>query len=125
MRDKIKLVSSAGTGHYYTTDTISSQIGEFDPVARTFVGHEIGGKALYPHTLRFDAIGRVWFTISFSNQVGMLDTRDDSMHLFDLPPDTDREQMPARVPYGIDVNPVDGSVWYSQMLGNRKILVRR
>jgi streptogramin lyase len=65
-------------GHYYTTDTVSGQIGEFDPVARTYVGHDIGGNALYPHTLRFDRQGRVWYTISFSNQVGMLDTRDDT-----------------------------------------------
>jgi virginiamycin B lyase len=106
-------------GHYYTTDTVSGQIGEFDPVARTYVGHDIGGNALYPHTLRFDRLGRVWYTISFSNQVGMLDTRDDRTALVDLPPDTDREQMPARVPYGIDINPVDGSVWYSSLMANR------
>ena len=106
-------------GHYYTTDTVSGQIGEFDPVARTYVGHDIGGNALYPHTLRFDRLGRVWYTISFSNQVGMLDTRDDTTVLIDLPPDTDRAQMPARVPYGIDVNPLDGSVWYSSLMANR------
>ena len=43
MRDKIKLVSSAGTGHYYTTtknkritpDTI--EMKKFDPVARKHV----------------------------------------------------------------------------------------
>jgi streptogramin lyase len=106
-------------GHYYTTDTVSGQIGEFDPVARTYVGHDIGGNALYPHTLRFDRSGRVWYTISFSNHVGMLDTRDDRTVLIDLPADTDREQMPARVPYGIDVNPLDGSIWYSSLMANR------
>jgi virginiamycin B lyase len=106
-------------GHYYTTDTVSGQIGEFDPVARTYVGHDIGGNGLYPHTLRFDRQGRVWYTVSFSNQVGMLDTRTDRTVLIDLPPDTDREQMPARVPYGIDVHPVDGSVWYSSLMANR------
>jgi streptogramin lyase len=61
----------------------------------------------------------VWFTISFSNQVGMYDTRSGRMQVIDLPPDTDRAQMPARVPYGIDVNPVDGSVWYSSLMANR------
>jgi len=106
-------------GHFYTTDTVSGQIGEFDPKARSYVGHDIGGNSLYPHTLRFDRVGRVWFTISFSNQVGMLDTRSDRMRVVDLPPDTDREQMPARVPYGIDVHPVDGSVWYSSLMANR------
>jgi streptogramin lyase len=106
-------------GHFYTTDTVSGQIGEFDPKARTYVGHDIGGNALYPHTLRFDRKGRVWFTLSFSNQVGMFDTNTKTMRLIDLPPDTDRDYMPARVPYGIDVHPLDGSVWYSSLMANR------
>ncbi|MHB1515100.1 MAG: 50S ribosomal protein L33 [Acidiferrobacteraceae bacterium] len=43
MRDKIKLVSSAGTGHYYTTTknkrtmTDKFEIRKFDPVARKHV----------------------------------------------------------------------------------------
>ncbi len=43
MRDKIKLVSSAGTGHYYTTDknkrTTSDKIEmkKYDPVVRKHV----------------------------------------------------------------------------------------
>jgi len=43
MRDKIKLVSSAGTGHFYTTTknkrTITEKIEmkKFDPVARKHV----------------------------------------------------------------------------------------
>ena len=106
-------------GHFYTTDTISGQIGEFDPKARTYVGHDIGGNSLYPHTLRFDRKGRVWFTIAFSNQVGMLDTQTGKIRVIELPPDTDRAQMPAKTPYGIDVNPVDGSIWYSSLMANR------
>ena len=43
MRDKIKLVSSAGTGHYYTTDKNKRstpdklEMKKFDPVARKHV----------------------------------------------------------------------------------------
>ena len=43
MREKIKLVSSAGTGHYYTTDknkrTTSDKLEmkKFDPVVRKHV----------------------------------------------------------------------------------------
>jgi streptogramin lyase len=106
-------------GHFYTTDTVSGQIGEFDPKTRTYVGHDIGGNALYPHTLRFDRKGRVWFTLSFSNQVGMFDTNTKTMRVIELPPDTDRDYMPARVPYGIDVHPLDGSIWYSSLMANR------
>ena len=43
MREKITLVSTAGTGHYYTTDKNKSttpdkiEIKKFDPVARKHV----------------------------------------------------------------------------------------
>jgi large subunit ribosomal protein L33 len=43
MRDKIKLVSSAGTGHYYTTSKNKKtmpekmEIKKFDPVVRQHV----------------------------------------------------------------------------------------
>ncbi|MGD2117100.1 MAG: 50S ribosomal protein L33 [Chromatiales bacterium] len=43
MRDKIKLVSSAGTGHFYTTtknkrnQTGKMEIKKFDPVVRKHV----------------------------------------------------------------------------------------
>ena len=43
MRDKIKLVSSAGTGHYYTTDKNKRstpdklQMRKYDPVVRKHV----------------------------------------------------------------------------------------
>ncbi len=43
MRDKIKLVSSAGTGHFYTTDKNKRntpdklQFKKYDPVARKHV----------------------------------------------------------------------------------------
>jgi len=43
MRDKIKLVSSAGTGHYYTTDKNKRnmpdkfEIKKYDPVIRKHV----------------------------------------------------------------------------------------
>ena len=43
MRDKIKMVSSAGTGHFYTTDKNKRttpeklEMKKFDPVARRHV----------------------------------------------------------------------------------------
>ena len=46
MRDKIKLVSSAGTGHYYTTtknkrnQPEKMEIRKFDPVVRKHVGYK-------------------------------------------------------------------------------------
>ena len=48
MRDKIKLVSSAGTGHYYTTDKNKNntpdkmEIKKYDPVIRKHVIYKEG-----------------------------------------------------------------------------------
>ena len=48
MREKIKLVSSAGTGHYYTTDKNRKnmpdkmEIKKFDPVVRKHVMYTEG-----------------------------------------------------------------------------------
>ncbi len=48
MRDKIKLVSSAGTGHYYTTTknkrtmTEKMAIKKYDPVVRKHVIYKEG-----------------------------------------------------------------------------------
>ena len=47
MRDKIKLVSSAGTGHYYTTtknkrtQPEKMEIKKYDPVVRKHVAYEL------------------------------------------------------------------------------------
>ena len=46
MRDKIKLVSSAGTGHYYTTtknkrtNPDKMEIQKYDPVVRKHVAYK-------------------------------------------------------------------------------------
>ncbi len=46
MREKIRLVSSAGTGHFYTTDKNKStmpekmEIKKFDPVVRKHVTYK-------------------------------------------------------------------------------------
>lgn len=48
MRDKIKLISSAGTGHFYTTTknkrtmTEKLQMKKFDPVVRQHVIYKEG-----------------------------------------------------------------------------------
>ena len=46
MRDKIKMLSSAGTGHFYTTDKNKRttpeklQMKKFDPIARRHVPYK-------------------------------------------------------------------------------------
>lgn len=106
-------------GKFYTTDTVSGQIGVFDPKTREYDGYDIGGRAMYPHTIRFDKKGKAWFTLAVSNQVGRFDPQTKEMIRIDLPTTSERPQFPVFMPYGIDIHPLDGSVWYSRLLANR------
>ena len=108
-------------GKFYITDSIGSTLAEFDPTTRNFNHYEIGHGAMYPHTIRVGKDGVVWFTIIFSNQVGRFNPADKSMKVIDLPTTPPGKGMlTAPSPYGIDVNPKDGSVWYAH-LGTDKI----
>ena len=106
-------------GRFYVTNAISGEIGIFDPLTRGFAGYPVGDNAMYPHTLRFDQQGRVWFTLAMSNQVGRFDPATKEMRVIDMPATSERPAGPTHFPYGIDVNPVDGSIWYSRLFANR------
>ena len=108
-------------GMFYLAASIGGEIIVFDPVHDTFKPHKVGGTASYPHTLRFDSKGLVWFTIYISDQVGRFDPKTGKMTIIDLPNTLTRthDDRDTPAPYGIDINPLDGSVWYSQLWGNR------
>jgi virginiamycin B lyase len=57
----------------------------FDPETKAFKVYEIGEDALYPHTIRIDPKGIVWFTIAVSNQVGRFDPATETFTLLQLP----------------------------------------
>ena len=101
--------------------------------------------AIYPHTMRVDLDGRLWLTITLTNQIGTIDPETDELQILDLPTRNwlqtlyswppiaavvaqiqqktkyslvfDRETRP--IAYGIDVTP-DNKVWFSQY-NNRRI----
>ncbi len=103
-------------GKFYATDSIGCTLTEFDPKTRKFTHYPIGNGALYPHTLRVDAKGIVWFTIIFTNQVGRFDPATKAMKVIQLPATpAGRPLLNMPSPYGIDVNPKDGSIWYAQL----------
>lgn len=107
-------------GRFYLTNSFANQIGVFDPKTRDFEAYDVEGGAVYPHTLRFDQKGRVWFSIINSNQIGRFDPATKQMKVINLPTNTNRREFDGLMPYGIDVHPLDGSVWYS-VLGAHKI----
>jgi len=81
-------------GKLYMTCSLAAEIGIFDPISRKFEFVPTGGDTLYPHTLRFDRKGILWFTLALSHHK----ISGEGHHVLNLP-------------YGIDINPIDGSVF--------------
>ncbi len=134
-------LQTAPDGTIWLTLASGNQLAGFNPATETWdmVDMEEG---INPHTLRFDKQGRLWYTVTATNHVGMYDpeTREqtfirlefpdmetrlitwftpffikhaDLFNLEDRSADMDGISMP--MPYGIDISPVDGSVWFSQL----------
>lgn len=110
-------------GRWYTTDTIAGQIGVFDPRSDSWLAPidipDAQQPSMYPHTIRFDAAGHAWFTIAFSDQVGRLDPATREIKVITLPAAKSLGIAGGSVPYGIDVDPKDGSVWYARLWADR------
>ena len=108
-------------GKFYMTDLVGNSIAMFDPKTRKFEHHQIdpAARALYPHTIRTDKEGILWFTIAFSNQVGRFDPESGNMKIIPLPDSASLSIVGGPSPYGIDINPKDGSVWYTKLAADR------
>jgi len=100
---------------------------------------------IYPHTMRFDNDGQLWFTVTLTDQLGTIDPETRELKIIDLPKRSwmqalyswppiagivaqvqrntsfslvfERELRP--IAYGIEVTP-DNKVWFSQY-NNRRI----
>lgn len=106
-------------GKFYVTEAIGGGIGVFDPAKQAWeepISFE--GAALYPHTIRFDRKGYGWFTIAYSDQVGRLDPVTRRVTVLQAPKLKALGAAAVTVPYGIDVNPVDGSIWFARLFGD-------
>ena len=107
-------LAEANDGNFYMTDAIGSTLIKFDTVAKTFKHFDIGHGALYPHTIRVAKDGVIWFTIFASNQIGRFDPATGKTTVIYLPGKLANAGLfVAPMPYGIDVNPKDGSIWYA------------
>jgi streptogramin lyase len=129
------------------TLALGSQLARFDTDTEKWEIHELE-EGIYPHTLRFDQQGRIWYTMAVSNHVGLLDPATGEQKSISLPATSFRQALALRmipiglwlsqyidisgmasgegggdgvrmpVPYGIDVAP-DGTIWFSQLNENR------
>ena len=107
-------------GKYYVTNTGTNSIGVFNPKTKAWEpSFKIGGNAIYPHTIRFDGEGVVWYTLAGSEQVGNLDPKTGEIQLVDLPKVKPGGIAGGTTPYGIDVDPLTGMIWYSRLFGDK------
>jgi len=106
-------------GKIYLTDSIGAAVTAFDPETREFENFPVGEGALYPHTVRVDGNGVIWFSISFTDQIGRFDPASKEMRVIKLPDAPSLSIPSASIPYGVAVNPLDGSIWYARLAADR------
>ena len=136
------LAESPRDQHIFITPSYQRRLIEFDPKTKAFTYHSMDG-GFYPHTVRFDAKDRVWFTLALSNQVGMFDRAANKFNFYDLPFRSFMERITVKLtpfifkllgwgipianyvkvdhastgvplPYGIDITP-DGKAWIARL----------
>jgi streptogramin lyase len=97
------------------------RIARRDPMLGVWKVHEIG---MYPHSIGVDGAGRVWFNGHFTRdpeQIGFLDPSSGALTLREVPAHPVLAQVDGGpIPYELRIAP-DGSVWISELGGNRLV----
>jgi streptogramin lyase len=106
-------------GKFYLADSIGGSLGVFDPKTKKFEHYEVGNGAVYPHTVRVDKAGIVWMNVAFSDQIVRFDPKTKAMKVIKLPASKGLGMSCCAVTYGLDVDPVDGSIWYTKLYGDK------
>ncbi|GAA6151348.1 virginiamycin B lyase family protein [Pseudoteredinibacter isoporae] len=129
-------------GHIFITPSMQQALIEFNPHTKEFTTHKMDD-GYYPHTIRADGKGRIWFTLAVSSQVASWDRNKKEFKIYNLParsfkewmiiksipfilsldvedrplPKVDRKSTGVPMPYGIDVAP-DGKIWFARLYGD-------
>ena len=108
-------------GKYYVTNG-SVSIGVFNPKTRRFepsyrIPEDTG--AVYPHTIRVDKEGMVWFSLTGSEQMARLDPTTGKFTILNLPTHKPIGFAGTTQPYGVAIHPLDGSIWYSRLYADK------
>ena len=124
-------IETANDGSMWTTMCATGQMVRYDVATRefrTFSSAEApkrrGG---YPHTLRInpkDPEGLIWYTDAGSNSCFSIHPKTGFVREYKLlnagqAMGAGRGESRGITPYGIDYSPVDGTIWYSKLNGNR------
>ena len=112
----------AQDNRYYVTNTSSRSIGVFNPETNQWEPSFVippETRAVYPHTIRVDKKGYPWFTLAGSEHVGRLDVDAGTFDIISLPPVESGGISGGTQPYGIDINPIDDTMWYGRLFGDK------
>ncbi|REK11956.1 MAG: hypothetical protein DWQ37_13115 [Planctomycetota bacterium] len=114
-------------GDIWITCAIGGKMAKFDVDTEEWTivssAPDPARRGIYPHTLRVDQKGVVWYTDAGTG-VYSLDPNDGNKRKFYRLPSADQAvgrgigESRGRTPYGIDVAP-NGHIWYTKLNGNR------
>jgi len=114
-------------GNIWITCAIGGKMAKFDVKTEEWLmvssAPDPARRGIYPHTLRVDKQGVVWYTDA-GRGVYSLDPNKGNARKFYKLPDEDQDvgqgigESRGRTPYGIDVAP-NGDIWYTKLNGNR------
>ena len=118
-------------GDMWLTLCVSGEMAKFDLETKEYTilssAEAPAERGSWPHTLRVDPkdpAGFVWYTDAGRNSVFRLNPKTMNRKEYQL---LDAGQVKAGgkgesrgiTPYGLDYSPVDGTIWYSKLNGNR------
>ena len=111
-----------GEGNWYVALGAPRAIARRDRATGEWTAWSVGQ---YPHSIALDGSGRLWFNGHFSiapERIGFVEPRTGEVETFDVPvPPT--PEGGRTIQYGLRVGP-DGSVWTTELMGNRLIRYR-
>ncbi len=124
-------VELGNDGNMWFTLCISGEMAKFDMKTKNFTitssAEAPARRGSYPHTLRInpkDPEGLIWYTDAgrnscFSLHPETLKVKEYKLLRRDQAVGAGRGESRGITPYGIDFSPVDGTIWYSKLNGNR------
>lgn len=114
-------------GNIWITCAIGGKMAKFDVKTEEWTvvssAPDPAPRGVYPHTLRVDTKGVVWYTDAGRGVYSLDPNRENARKFYRLP-DEDQAvgrgvgESRGRTPYGIDVAP-NGHIWYTKLNGNR------
>ena len=109
-------------GKYYVTNTGSTSIGVFNPANNQWqASHRlpVEHSGHYPHSIRVNKAGMVYFTMAGAEHIGRLNPELGSFDIIALPLVKSGGISAGTQPYGIDISPIDDALWYSRLFGDK------